>query len=78
MAEFDYNAVGTLVVTRYDEVEILYMLPDRIGNIYLTALVKKLLMSVADDARRIRDGLTALMGRNSRRSASLRPRASIS
>ena len=33
-AEFDYDVVGTLAATRYDEVDILYKLPDRIGNIY--------------------------------------------
>ena len=34
MAEFDYDVVGTLAAARYDEVDILYKLPDRIGNIY--------------------------------------------
>ena len=33
-AEFDYDVVGTLAAARYDEVDILYKLPDRIGNIY--------------------------------------------
>ena len=33
-AEFDYDVVGTLAAARYDEIEILYKLPDRIGNIY--------------------------------------------
>lgn len=33
-AEFDYDVVGTLGAARYDEVDILYKLPDRIGNIY--------------------------------------------
>ena len=33
-AEFDYVVVGTLAAARYDEIEILYKLPDRIGNIY--------------------------------------------
>jgi len=31
MAEFDYDVVGTLAAARYDEVEILYQFPDRIG-----------------------------------------------
>ena len=33
-AEFDYDVMGTLAAARYDEVDILYKLPDRIGNIY--------------------------------------------
>ena len=33
-AEFDYDVVGILAAARYDEVDILYKLPDRIGNIY--------------------------------------------
>ena len=33
-AEFDYDVVGTLAAARYDEVDILYKLPDRISNIY--------------------------------------------
>ena len=33
-AEFDYDVVGTLAAARYDEVDIFYKLPDRIGNIY--------------------------------------------
>lgn len=33
-AEFDYDIVGALAAARYDEAEILYKLPDRIGNIY--------------------------------------------
>jgi len=61
-AEFDYDVVGTLAAARYDEVDILYKLPDRIGNIYPDRFA---LMSVADDARRIRNGLTTLMGRDS-------------
>ena len=64
-AEFDYDVVGTLAAARYDEVDILYKLPDRIGNIYPDPSVRKPLMSVADDARRIRNGLTTLMGRDS-------------
>ena len=33
-AEFDYDVVGTLAAARYNETDILYKLPDRIGNIY--------------------------------------------
>ena len=31
---FDYDVVGTLAATRYNETDILYKLPDRFGNIY--------------------------------------------
>ena len=40
-AEFDYDVVGTLAAARYDEVEILYKLSDRIGNIYLDCFGKE-------------------------------------
>ena len=40
-AEFDYDVVGTLAAARYDEVDILYKLPDRIGNIYPDRFAKE-------------------------------------
>lgn len=39
-AEFDYDLVGKLAAARYDETEVLYKLPDRIGNIYPDRLGK--------------------------------------
>ena len=72
-AEFDYGVVGTLAAARYNETDILYNLPDRIGNIYPDRFAKEA-MSVVDDARRIRSGLIASMARASSRSVSPRAR----
>ena len=40
-AEFDYDVVGTLAAARYNETDILYKLPDRIGNIYPDRFAKE-------------------------------------
>ena len=40
-AEFDYDVVGTLAAARYNEIDILYKLPDRIGNIYPDRFAKE-------------------------------------
>ena len=40
-AEFDYGVVGTLAAARYNETDILYNLPDRIGNIYPDRFAKE-------------------------------------
>ena len=40
-AEFDYDVVGTLAAARYNETDIRYKLPDRIGNIYPDRFTKE-------------------------------------
>ena len=65
-AEFDYDVVGTLATARYNETDILYKnSPTASETSTPTASPRRLGMSVVDDARKIRSGLTTLMGRDS-------------